>query len=85
MFENENTFIRMSERKEEAKFHETYEKALEEVKGFFGREYPNIAGKEIDYYQVRRKAMSLMLKTLGPQRLRIFYSMDRFCSAAGFQ
>ena len=42
-------------------------------------------GKEIDYYQVRRKAMSLMLKTLGPQRLRIFYSMDRFCSAAGFQ
>lgn len=47
MFENENTFIRMSERKEEAKFHEIYEKALEEVKGFFDREYPNIAGKEI--------------------------------------
>ncbi|MCL4332100.1 MAG: aldehyde dehydrogenase family protein [Candidatus Thermoplasmatota archaeon] len=46
-FDNENTFIKASEKGEENRFHQEYEKALEEVKSYFGREYPNIVGKEV--------------------------------------
>ncbi|MEM4089666.1 MAG: aldehyde dehydrogenase family protein, partial [Thermoplasmatales archaeon] len=46
-FENENTYLKMSERKEDAVFHKKYEEELENVKKLFGNEYPNLVAGEI--------------------------------------
>ncbi|MEM3271793.1 MAG: aldehyde dehydrogenase family protein, partial [Thermoplasmatales archaeon] len=46
-FENENTYLRMIERKEEDLFHRKYEEELENVKKYFGKEYPNLVAGEV--------------------------------------
>ncbi len=45
-FENEKTFLRMQAEGKEKEFHELYEKALEESKKYFSKEYPNIVYSE---------------------------------------
>lgn len=47
MFHNENTFINMSRRNETEEFHKKYESALEQVRNYFGKEYPNIIGSDV--------------------------------------
>ncbi|GGM74260.1 1-pyrroline-5-carboxylate dehydrogenase 2 [Thermogymnomonas acidicola] len=46
-FENETTFVRMQKQGREAEFHERYERALEDVRRYFGKEYPNIVVRDI--------------------------------------
>ncbi|MEM0130104.1 MAG: aldehyde dehydrogenase family protein [Thermoplasmatales archaeon] len=46
-FENENTYLRMIEKKEEDVFHRRYEEELENVKKFFGKEYPNLVAGDV--------------------------------------
>lgn len=47
VFENENTHIKMKKSDEEANFDSLYESACKEVKQYFKKEYPNMAGKAI--------------------------------------
>ncbi len=47
MFDNEQTFLKMSKAGKEEEFHKLYEKALEDVKQYFGKEYPNLIAGEV--------------------------------------
>lgn len=47
MFENEQTFLKLQKAGKEGEFHKLYEKALEDVKKYFGKEYPNIISGEV--------------------------------------
>jgi 1-pyrroline-5-carboxylate dehydrogenase len=46
-FDNENTYIKMVESNQEELFHRKYEEEIENVKRFFGKEYPNLVAGEI--------------------------------------
>lgn len=46
-FDNENTYIKMTERGQEDLFHKRYEESLEKVKSLFDKEYPNIVVDEV--------------------------------------
>lgn len=46
-FDNEKTYVKMVKSGKEVEFDQLYEKALKEVEGLFGKEYPNIVDKEI--------------------------------------
>lgn len=47
MFDNEQTFLKMQKAGKEEEFHRLYEKAVEDVKKYFGKEYPNIIAGEV--------------------------------------
>lgn len=47
MFDNEQTFLKMQRDGKEGEFHKLYEQALEDVKKYFGKEYPNIISGEV--------------------------------------
>ena len=46
-FDNENTYIKMVEKKEEDLFHKKFEESLERVTELFDKEYPNLVDGEI--------------------------------------
>ncbi|BAB59794.1 1-pyrroline-5-carboxylate dehydrogenase [Thermoplasma volcanium GSS1] len=46
-FENENTYLRMSEAGKEAEFHRLYEESLKEIEAYFNKEYPNIIDGDV--------------------------------------
>ncbi|MCL4412246.1 MAG: aldehyde dehydrogenase family protein [Candidatus Thermoplasmatota archaeon] len=46
-FDNENTYIKMTESGNEEKFHTEYEKALKTVEKWFNVEYPNLVVEEV--------------------------------------
>ncbi|SMD31086.1 aldehyde dehydrogenase family protein [Picrophilus oshimae] len=48
MFYNENTYIKMKASGKEDEFDKKYEEALESVKGYFGKEYPNIIINDVN-------------------------------------
>ncbi len=47
MFDNEQTFLKLQKAGKEEEFHKLYEKAVEDVKKYFGKEYPNIIAGEV--------------------------------------
>ncbi|AKA49404.1 aldehyde dehydrogenase [uncultured archaeon] len=47
MFDNEQTFLKMQKEGKEEEFHKLYEQAVEDVKKYFGKEYPNIIAGEV--------------------------------------
>ncbi len=47
MFDNEQTFLKLQKAGKEEEFHRLYEQAVEDVKKYFGKEYPNIIAGEV--------------------------------------
>lgn len=46
-FDNENTYVKMVMSGKEEEFHQKYEKKLEDVVEYFGKEYPNLLLEEV--------------------------------------